>query len=78
MAVIAAKSAYTAGVELAEINAEKEFTDSADIADYARESVAKLQKAGIMSGDENGAFNPRDNATRAQAAQIIYMLYKQL
>lgn len=78
MAVIVARSAYIAGVELSEVNPEKEFSDSDRVSDYAKESVIKLQKAGIMSGNEKGEFLPNENATRAQAAQIIYMMYKQL
>ena len=49
-----------------------EFVDSDTISDYARDKVSFLKGMGIISGDENGAFRPFDNATRAEAAQMIY------
>ena len=49
-----------------------EFVDSDTISDYARDKVSFLKGMGIVSGDENGAFRPFDNATRAEAAQMIY------
>ena len=51
-----------------------EFADGADIADYALEAVNTFSSAGVISGTGNGCFSPRDCATRAQAAQIIYNL----
>ena len=32
--------------------------------------------AGIMTGDENGNFNPKAGTTRAQAASVFMRLYK--
>ena len=53
---------------------EKTFNDSSDVSDYAKESVKALSSAGIIVGDENGNFNPKDNVTRAQTAVMIYRL----
>ena len=50
------------------------FDDCADIADYAKTAVAVLNKKGIINGVGNNLFEPNANATRAQAAQIIYKL----
>lgn len=50
------------------------FTDEAAIADWAKEAVSAMQRAGILSGDESGAFHPEDNATRAQAAKVICVM----
>jgi hypothetical protein len=47
------------------------FTDEAEIGEWAREAVTKMQQAGIIRGFEDGTFRPGDNATRAQAAKII-------
>ena len=71
MSVIAARAAQLSGV-LPEAK-ELTFSDSADISDYAKEIVASMSAAGIISGS-NGAFAPKDFATRAQAAKIISML----
>lgn len=53
------------------------FADSESISDYAVESVRLLKNSGILNGDENNAFNPQANATRAEAAKIIYMISRQ-
>ncbi|MBQ4109429.1 MAG: S-layer homology domain-containing protein [Clostridia bacterium] len=53
---------------------EKVFGDSANIADYAKEAVSVMQKAGVINGDETGNFRPEGSATRAEAAKVIYML----
>ncbi len=51
-----------------------EFKDAASIASYAKDAVKYLKSSGILSGDENGYFNPNAKATRAEAAKIIYMI----
>ncbi|NLB82458.1 MAG: S-layer homology domain-containing protein [Clostridiaceae bacterium] len=48
------------------------FSDEDDIAVYAQSSVALLQHLKIIEGDEEGNFNPNNNATRQEAAKIIY------
>jgi len=48
------------------------FIDDAEISDYARESVMLMKKLGVINGNEEGKFNPKAYATRAEAAQIIY------
>lgn len=52
--------------------AARRFNDEGDISDYAREAVAKISAAGIISGDESGNLNPRSGATRAETAKMIY------
>lgn len=54
-----------------------EFIDSTAISDYAVEGVKKLTNAGIMQGSDN-MFRPADNATRAEAASVIYMIAEYL
>ena len=48
------------------------FADEAQISDYAVESVNKFKNASIISGKEDGRFDPLGNITRAEAAKIIY------
>lgn len=50
----------------------KTFSDEAEISDYAKESVEKLTKAGVISGMTDTEFAPKGNLTRAQAAKLIY------
>jgi N-acetylmuramoyl-L-alanine amidase len=47
-----------------------EFKDTASIAAWAKDSVAKISEAGIIQGDSNGYFNPKKTLTRAEAAVI--------
>ena len=60
------------GIALDYINDEASFSDKNQIADYAKEAVMKLQKAGIINGCEDNTFRPGESATRAQAAVMIY------
>ena len=52
------------------------YSDVKDIAEYAIDSVKWAYCAGIMTGDENGNFNPKAGTTRAQAASVFMRLYK--
>lgn len=47
------------------------FADSAQIASYAKESVAKAVQAGIITGRSADSFAPKANATRAEGATMI-------
>lgn len=49
-----------------------DFTDKTEIADYAKDAVEFMSGAGIINGFEDGSFNPKAPATRAQAAVLIY------
>ncbi len=49
----------------------KEYDDMAEVSGYAANSVKILLNAGIMQGDNN-KFHPTNNATRAEAAQLIF------
>ncbi len=48
------------------------FTDFTEISEYAKEAVEYMAGAGIINGFEDGSFNPKAPATRAQAAVLIY------
>lgn len=52
------------------------FTDKNDISEYAREAVAYLRAAGVISGMDDGSFKPMEQSTRAQAANVIYKAVK--
>lgn len=61
--------------ELIGESAEKtEFSDNAEISDYAKDPVGIIAAMGIINGTGNNEFSPNQNATRAQAAKIIYEL----
>lgn len=71
MAVMIYRALQKKGISLGG-ESEVVFADSEGIADYAADAVEILRKAGIVSGDEAGRFNPKSNATRGEAAKILY------
>ncbi|MBE6993771.1 MAG: FMN-binding protein, partial [Ruminococcaceae bacterium] len=56
----------------AEETALDSFPDKADVADYAREAVAGLVKAGYVSGTGEGTLAPKAVITRAEGVTILY------
>ena len=59
------------------INAESTelfFSDSTEIAEYAREGVSYFASQGIVKGTEGGNFAPRQFATRAEVSKIFALL----
>ena len=52
------------------------YGDVNDIADYAVDAIKILSDKKILTGDNNNRFLPQNNATRAEAAQMIYKAYK--
>ncbi len=60
----------------ADSNSFEAPVDISDIAPWALDSVMKLWKAGWLKGDNNGFFNPKDNAERASAATFCTRIHK--
>ena len=50
------------------------FDDKGDISEWASGFVAKAVEMGIVKGMSENEFKPLENATRAQAASMIYRL----
>ncbi len=64
-------------VELYTVDSSFKFNDIDKVSDYAVAAVEALGKAKIFSGKENNMFDPFGQATRAEAAMILYnLLYK--
>lgn len=55
----------------------RKFSDRAELAAYAVEDVAAMVKEGIVSGS-GSKLNPHANATRAEAAVIVYRIINKL
>jgi hypothetical protein len=51
------------------------LSDKGDIADYAINYINELLNNEVFSGYPDSSFKPLNNATRAEAATIIYKLY---
>ncbi|MCL1792501.1 MAG: S-layer homology domain-containing protein [Oscillospiraceae bacterium] len=53
------------------------FGDWGEVADYAKEAISALAESGLVLGDQNGNVNPAQNATRAEAAVLLYRVHNQ-
>lgn len=73
VAVMVVNAAKACDYKFKDSGANIVFVDEDEIADYAKDAVKTLVSAGVISGDESGKFNPKGNATRAEAAKILYM-----
>ena len=51
---------------------ELSFNDKSEISEYALEAVSGMTADGILSGYEDKTFRPKNNASRAEAAKVIY------
>ncbi len=71
-AVMLARYLKFSGVALE--NGTPDFQDTASISGYAKESVGAMQKAGLLSGDNEGNFRPDAQITRAEIASIFMRL----
>lgn len=71
-AVILLRARETAKLVLKDAEEKVEFSDGEEIADYAKDAVAKLQTAGVIKGYEDGSFCPNGEITRAEAAKMVY------
>lgn len=69
MAVILDRIAESRGIK--ENSVSLGFEDYGDISDYAVEAVGHLSYLGIINGKDNGKFEPKADATRAEAAVVF-------
>ena len=54
------------------------FKDSNKVSAFAKSSVEKLEKIGLIKGDNNGNFNPKNPINREEFAVVIDRLIKYL
>lgn len=53
------------------------FEDEKDISPWARDAVDMMKNTGVISGDEKHRFMPKQHASRAEAAQMLYKLFQE-
>ena len=70
MAVIMQNHAKAAGYIFSEVE-DNDFADNASISPWAEAAVKAIRQAGIIVGKDGNRFDPRGNATRAEAAAIL-------
>lgn len=63
--------AYQDEVKLDNLGTVDNFTDHGSIGTFAIEAVYKANALGVINGN-NGNFKPKNNATRAEAAAMLY------
>lgn len=51
-----------------------QFADASGVSAYAEDAVGILAGLGIINGKGNNQFDPQSNATRAEAAKVVYLL----
>lgn len=76
MAAILYRAAQNAEKTLSDYESAKDyrFRDDAAIDDYAKEAVYVLRRDGVINGVGDDMFAPLDIATRAEAAQMVYLM----
>ncbi|MBE5976180.1 MAG: hypothetical protein E7251_16480 [Paenibacillaceae bacterium] len=52
------------------------YDDNASIDSVYKKAVTSMQQAGVIMGEKNNNFNPKNNVTRAQASMMLYRLAK--
>lgn len=72
MAVIMKNYADKMGYSIPKTLEVVTFADNASISSWAKEAVKAMQQAGILSGKSNNQFDPKGNATRAEAATVLH------
>jgi endoglucanase len=75
MAVMIYRAIKVLGVALPDSSPGVAFADQAQFAAFAKDAITALGKSGLISGVGNSSFAPTANATRAQAAQLLYKLF---
>lgn len=76
MMVLAARTLNVAGKTLSTEDVVNHFTDADSISEYAQESIATLVNSGIVKGMSNGQIALNKSSTRAEAALIVYRMWK--
>lgn len=63
--------ASAAKLTLRQSQSASAFTDGSSISSWARTDVTAMQRCGVVQGNTKGAFQPRNSATRAEAATMF-------
>lgn len=75
MMVLTMRAVAAAGKQVASGGSLAAYADAADVSAYAKDSAAALVKAGIVTGYD-GKLAPGGSLTRAEAAVILYRVWK--
>jgi len=65
---------YAELMEMDTQTVEAEFEDSDDISDWAKKAISWAKSVGVVSGRDDGTFDPKGNATRGEIA-VVFMRF---
>lgn len=71
MAVMMVNYAKATGYTLPVSKQYAAFADDAKISSYAKDAVKAIQQTGVINGKTGNLFDPKGNATRAEASTIL-------
>lgn len=72
LAVILERALAYKGIELE--SGILSFNDNDDISEYAVSAISKMCASGVISGFPDGSVRPKESASRAQVAKVIYTI----
>ena len=72
MAVILKNYADRMGYPIPKTLEAVTFADNGKISSWAKDAVQTMQMAGVLSGKTGNRFDPKGNATRAEAATVLH------
>lgn len=75
MMVIAARTLKAAGIAAQGSVSAEVYSDAGQVSAFAKDSVSALLKYGVVNG-KNGKLAPGDTLSRAEAAVILYRIWK--
>lgn len=76
IAVVLAKALEVLGLSAVEGGVSHSFADQARIPAWAAEAVAKVTSLGMMNGKAANRFEAESATTRAEAAVVVYRIFK--
>ena len=72
IAYISVKAMVKAGLIEDGFNVPPSFNDTDKMSVFSPFAISQLANLGVINGRDDGSFGPRDFATRAEAAKIVY------
>jgi len=69
-----AMSKSGSGIAAGDVSTLSAYSDNNAIDSYAKDAIAALIKAGIITGSDDNKIHPMESITRAEAAAIIYRI----
>lgn len=71
IAALVVRFAQRQQIQLSQGGMAASFSDHASIAQWARDAVYQARQAGLINGRANGAFAPKESASRAEVCAVI-------